>query len=221
VAQAIADSLELKEVWGRVAGACRTVVPFDGMGVAQLEGDRTRTLVVAGDAQAMERTAEMREAIFSFGVLERGQETFVKKRALVSRRAMAVPILVAGLGAGAGRVAAQDVSVDYDRGADFSGCGTYAWAEGQPAENPLVDKRIVEAIDRSLAAKGCRKVPESPGWYVTYRASAREQKELRVWDTGWRFRGMGTVDLKTALNGMLVVDIKDGATRELVWRGVA
>ena len=29
VARAIADSLELKEVWGRVADACRAVVPFD------------------------------------------------------------------------------------------------------------------------------------------------------------------------------------------------
>src|SRR6185295_7629662 len=32
VARAIADSLELKEVWDRVAEACRTIVPFDGMG---------------------------------------------------------------------------------------------------------------------------------------------------------------------------------------------
>ena len=62
VARAIAESLELKQVWGRVAEACRTVVPFDGMGVALLEGDRANTLVVAGNAQAQ----EMRESSYSF-----------------------------------------------------------------------------------------------------------------------------------------------------------
>ena len=43
VARAIADSLELKEVWGRVADACRAVVPFDGMGISRFETpDRIR-----------------------------------------------------------------------------------------------------------------------------------------------------------------------------------
>jgi transcriptional regulator with GAF, ATPase, and Fis domain len=53
VARAIGDSLELTEVWDRVAGACRAVVPFDGMGVSQLQtGDRVRVLVAAGDPAA-------------------------------------------------------------------------------------------------------------------------------------------------------------------------
>ena len=43
VARAIADSLELKEVWSRVAEACRAVVPFDGIGVSRLQpGNRVR-----------------------------------------------------------------------------------------------------------------------------------------------------------------------------------
>jgi len=50
VARAIAESLELTEVWGRVADACRAVVPFDGMGVSRLEPrDRVRVVVAAGD----------------------------------------------------------------------------------------------------------------------------------------------------------------------------
>jgi transcriptional regulator with GAF, ATPase, and Fis domain len=53
VARAIADSLELQEVWGRVADACRVVVPFDGMGISELiAGDRVRIAVVAGDPAA-------------------------------------------------------------------------------------------------------------------------------------------------------------------------
>jgi transcriptional regulator with GAF, ATPase, and Fis domain len=51
VARAIADSLELKEVFGRVADACRVVVPFEGMGVSRLEaGSRVRVYSTAGDA---------------------------------------------------------------------------------------------------------------------------------------------------------------------------
>ena len=34
IARAIGESLDLQEVWGRVADACRAVVPFDGMGIS-------------------------------------------------------------------------------------------------------------------------------------------------------------------------------------------
>jgi transcriptional regulator with GAF, ATPase, and Fis domain len=55
VARAIAESLELTEVWERVAEACRAVVPFDVMGVSQfLPADRVRVLVAAGDPAARE-----------------------------------------------------------------------------------------------------------------------------------------------------------------------
>jgi two-component system response regulator AtoC len=53
VARAIADSLEVREVWGRIADACRTVVPFDVMSVSRFEReDRIRVYVTAGDPAA-------------------------------------------------------------------------------------------------------------------------------------------------------------------------
>jgi hypothetical protein len=55
-----------------------------------------------------------------------------------------------------------------------------------------------------------------------YQASLREQRSLQIWSGGGRFRGgVGSVDVQTVLNGMLVVDIADGASRQLVWRAVA
>src|SRR5687767_2903734 len=61
VARAIADSLDLREVWGRVADACRAVVPFDGMGVSELRpGDRVLIAVAAGDPAAR----DLQERIF-------------------------------------------------------------------------------------------------------------------------------------------------------------
>jgi transcriptional regulator with GAF, ATPase, and Fis domain len=51
VARAIAESLEIGEVWERVATACRTIAPFDAMGIVGLQGDQVRALGAAGDEQ--------------------------------------------------------------------------------------------------------------------------------------------------------------------------
>jgi transcriptional regulator with GAF, ATPase, and Fis domain len=57
VARAIADLLELKEVWDRVTEACRAVVPFDHIGVSTVEADgRVRVLAVTGIPAAQHLT---------------------------------------------------------------------------------------------------------------------------------------------------------------------
>jgi transcriptional regulator with GAF, ATPase, and Fis domain len=56
IAHAIAASLELKEVFSRVAEACQLLVPFDGVGLSLLEpGGRVRVHAVFGDPSTMER----------------------------------------------------------------------------------------------------------------------------------------------------------------------
>src|SRR5262245_30297087 len=53
VARAIADSLEVHDVWDRVAEACHTVVPFDAMGIVRLEeGGMVRAVAAAGEPRA-------------------------------------------------------------------------------------------------------------------------------------------------------------------------
>jgi transcriptional regulator with GAF, ATPase, and Fis domain len=50
VTRAITESLDLREVWGRIADGCRAVVAFDGMGVSRLEGgDTVRVFATSGD----------------------------------------------------------------------------------------------------------------------------------------------------------------------------
>ena len=52
IARAIADSLEVRAVWDRVADACRTVVPFDAMGIVRLEdGGLVRAVAAAGEPE--------------------------------------------------------------------------------------------------------------------------------------------------------------------------
>src|SRR5262245_30476158 len=53
VARAIADSLEVKSVWERVAAAFAVVASFDAMGIVQLEpGGRVRAVAAAGELAA-------------------------------------------------------------------------------------------------------------------------------------------------------------------------
>ena len=55
VARAIASSLEVRDVWDRVAEACHLVVPFDAMGIVCLEGDgQVRAVGAAGEPQVKE-----------------------------------------------------------------------------------------------------------------------------------------------------------------------
>src|SRR5438105_8750006 len=54
---------------------------------------------------------------------------------------------------------AAKVTVDWDKQASFTGYKTYAWQKGTPAKNPLMDQRIVDAIDKQLSSlKGLQKV---------------------------------------------------------------
>ena len=66
VARAIADSLEVRQVWDRVFAACRTIVPFDALGVVCLElAEVTRILVVVEDVLAVELVHQTPNTFFA------------------------------------------------------------------------------------------------------------------------------------------------------------
>lgn len=119
----------------------------------------------------------------------------------------------------------QTVSVDWDHSAgNFSQFKTYAWVKPtRPTPNPLMDQRIVAAIDSQLAAKGLKKVDDSPDVLVTYGAGISQQTQAVATGTGgWRWGGgMATVNQYVTNVGTLVVDIDDGKTKQLLWRGAA
>ncbi|MGC2194017.1 MAG: DUF4136 domain-containing protein, partial [Terriglobales bacterium] len=93
----------------------------------------------------------------------------------------------------------QKANVDFDREANFASFKTYAWAEGTPAKNPLMDQRIRDGIDKQLAAKGLQKVDASasPDLVVLYHAAVGSETQLTTMNTGgyrWGYRwggGMG------------------------------
>ena len=122
-------------------------------------------------------------------------------------------------------LAAQKIDTDWDHSVNnFSQFKTYAWEKPErPTSNPLMDRRIVAAIDAQLAAKGLRKVESGADLLVTYSAGVRrETSAVASGMGGWRMRGgMARVDPVTENTGTLVVDLATAQDKNLIWRGKA
>jgi len=124
---------------------------------------------------------------------------------------------------------AQKITTDYEHGATFSDYHTYAWTEGTPVKDQLMDQRICSSVHKQLASKGYRKVsdPEEADIVVAYNAAVDQQVQFNAigmggWGYGW---GMGSQMAATTLNtipiGVLDVRIGDNRTHKIVWRGTA
>jgi len=123
---------------------------------------------------------------------------------------------------------AADISTDYNHHADFSRYHTYSWI-GVNAGNQLWQDRIMNAVDGALAAHGWSKVPSGGDAAVSAFGRTREQDTLETFYNGfpgWGWRGWGgmgtaTTEVVPERVGTLTVDIFDGSTKQLIWRGNA
>lgn len=122
--------------------------------------------------------------------------------------------------------AAQNVDVEFDQAANFAKYHTFAIRDGQlnsrnPAlNNELVKKRIEADIERGLSARGLSRVTGPSDLNVRYHFGAARKTELEAYPAGWR--GWGTRVVRVPYTeGTLVIDLRDPATRSLVWRGIA
>jgi hypothetical protein len=120
---------------------------------------------------------------------------------------------------------AQKTTVDWHHNVtDFSSFKTYAWSKPvRPTPNPLMDQRIVAAIDSQLAGKGLQKRESGGDLLVTYSAGVRrETSAVATGMGGWRMGGgMGRIDPIVENQGTLVVDLSSGQNKNLLWRGTA
>ena len=67
-------------------------------------------------------------------------------------------VLIAGFVLAPALVIAQKTSHDFDKTANFAGFKTYAFKDGTKVGQPLIDDRIVAALEKELAAKGLRNI---------------------------------------------------------------
>jgi hypothetical protein len=125
-----------------------------------------------------------------------------------------------------GALAAQDVTYDFDKSADFSALHSYVWVQGTSVADELNHKRIVAAIDQQLAAKGLGKADgkANADAYVAYHAAFSRDLEINAsgWG-GYRFgpARSGSARVEQVVVGTLVVDIIDAKTGSILWRGIA
>ena len=132
-----------------------------------------------------------------------------------------------------GPVFAQKVSVDFDDDYDFSKATTVAWMEGTPAQNELMQGRIIDAIEGQLKAKGLTLIEEgTPDLYITSHAGGSTQTKSSGARVGIGFSkrvgkasvGVGTSTggkTKTVTTGTLLIELRDVESGSLVWQATA
>ena len=83
------------------------------------------------------------------------------------------------------------VYIDYDTQADFTKYQAYAWTEGTPAQKPLMDRRIITAIDKQLIGTGFQKVDTNPDMVVSYQAAPTQEVSSTTSSMGYGYGPAG------------------------------
>jgi hypothetical protein len=116
--------------------------------------------------------------------------------------------------------AAQDVTYDYDRSADFAALTNYVWVNGDRAVDELNHQRIVSAVDQQLTAKGNHKVDAVAGadLLVTYHVVISQ--DVAVNGNRYGINRWASARVEAVPVGALIVDIVNAKTHATVWRGM-
>jgi hypothetical protein len=129
---------------------------------------------------------------------------------------------------------------DFDPEYDFSTFKTYRWTSAKeinPQDElqkyPLLYKRVVKAVDKTLAEKGFTKV-EGDEFDVVIVAHAGSKEKMQVTQTGGGYYGGyggwydpwwgpygGSTHVSYYEEATLVIDIVVWEKKELAWRGMA
>ena len=133
--------------------------------------------------------------------------------------AVSLVTLAAGFG--------QHVQTDFDHQANFAQYKTYSWQEIKPSAS-LWDSRIQNAVNAQLEAKGLTQVAEGGNIAIVAIKTSKTQRTLQTFydgfGGGWQWSGFGdfgesTTSEQDYKEGTLVVDLYDGKTKQLIWRG--
>lgn len=140
-----------------------------------------------------------------------------------------------------GGCASFKVNSDWDPQYDFSRLQTWRWADvsqtptGVPAidTDGLLAQRVMRSVEEALAERGYVKTATSEGdfevaWFLTVEPKT---KVTTVNDyhgyggpyRGWYGSGYGgsTTVVDTYNEGTLIIDVKEAASGQLIWRGSA
>lgn len=144
-------------------------------------------------------------------------------------------LLPAAFGAVLTACATMTVETEHEPGTDFSTLKTYAWIPRPPRDTiasrfdeAFVEKRVREAVDAGLAAKGYRKTGADADFFVAYHAALATKMSNRTIHERYGYSqglgvGAGSTQARAQLyeydEGSLLLDVVEARTRRLMWRG--
>ncbi|MDO6390979.1 DUF4136 domain-containing protein [Pontibacter sp. BT731] len=148
-----------------------------------------------------------------------------------------LPAFLIGLG---GCIPSMVADSAYDRSVDFQIYRTFALLEPEMANTsadpnlyePLLDRRVRDAIAAELVKKGMTLDAENPDLLVAYDVSVAQDASTASPDFGYAYwfgyrNNYSTSDFPNYrpvgqyAPGSMLIDLVSASTNELVWRGVA
>lgn len=123
------------------------------------------------------------------------------------------------------------VNSDYDHSINFSSFKTYNFLKVE-MPNSLWNQRTIDAIDSALSLKGWKRVESGEDVGIVALGTTKNEQDINTFYSGfgpswgWGYRGWGgmgtaTTTVSTYKVGTLIVDLFDGKTKQIMWRGTA
>lgn len=133
------------------------------------------------------------------------------------------------------------VFTDFDPGVSFGQYRTYQWTQKPQGFSPLMQERLVAAVDAKLRERGWTQSPNpqvnlvgSVATETRYRMDSFNSGPMWGWG-GWGWRGCcwggpgwgwgggfnTTTTMRSYTHGTLVLDMFDARTQRPLWRGMA
>lgn len=144
---------------------------------------------------------------------------------------LALPLLAAAIIVSG---CATTASYDYDRAATDKIAAYESFSVASPSDeksgnsvllSELVDRRIERSIKQQLSARGFEEIADTPDFIVAFHTMTQTRSKLHEFPVEIRRRSAfyryhsSFLDLDEFEEGTYVIDIVDGASNELVWRG--
>lgn len=130
------------------------------------------------------------------------------------------------------------IYVEQDASARFAGYRSYAWLSppAGPVRDPILDSQILEArvqraVDADLKARGYVPAADAAGadFLVTYHTASKQKIDssganfsvgiVDAFPHGFGTLVLGGPEVQSREEGTLMLDVIDGKSKRLVWRG--
>ena len=155
------------------------------------------------------------------------------------KRYLQTALLAAAL-MGTATAFAGNVQTDYNHSTNFSQYNTYSWGKVKTTD-PFYVTRVQNAVNQQLQKKGWTLTPTGGSVTIFATDNIHDQKEIQTmydglgggWGGGWGWGGWGwgggwgprveeaTTSTVNKNVGTLVIDLFNGSSKQILWRGLA